>query len=120
MAATGQAPATPEAILYVLAAPQPGSGAPAYLMHEVGGVGCVLAYTDLERLVECCGEHQPWLGIKIGALMADLRDQRLPGPAINMPMSPAVRWTAGGPPWRTPARAQATVEGAVAVADRLS
>jgi hypothetical protein len=120
MAATGQAPATPEAILYVLAAPQPGSGAPAYLMHEVGGVGCVLAYTDLERLVECCGEHQPWLGIKIGALMADLRDQRLPGPAINMPMSPAVRWTADGPPWRTPARAQATVEGAVAVADRLS
>jgi hypothetical protein len=91
-----------QAILYVLAAPQPASGAPAYLVYKVGGVGCVLAYTDLDRLVECCGEHQPWLGIKIGALMADLRDQRLPGPVVNLPLAPAIRWTAGGPPWPVP------------------
>jgi hypothetical protein len=96
---------TDEAVLYVLAAPQPDSGAPAYLMYTVGGVGCVLAYTDLDRLVECCGEHQPWLGIRIGALMTDLRDQRLPGPVVNLPMNPAVRWTADGPPWRVRARA---------------
>ncbi len=89
-------------VLYVLAAPLPGSGQPAYLMHEVGGVGCVLAYTDLEHLVECCGEHQPWLGIKVDALMADLRDQRLPGPAVNLPLAPEVRWSAAGPPRRLP------------------
>jgi hypothetical protein len=98
-----QAPATEEAVLYVLAAPQPGSGVPAYLMHTVGGVGCVLAYTDLDRLVECCGEYQPWLGVRIGPLMTDLRDQGLPGPVVNMPMSQGIRWTASGPPWPVPA-----------------
>jgi hypothetical protein len=89
-------------VLYVLAAPLPGSGQPAYLMHEVGGVGCVLAYTDLEHLVECCGEHQPWLGIRVDALMADLRDQRLPGPVVNLPLAEEVRWSAAGPPRRLP------------------
>jgi hypothetical protein len=87
-----------EAILYVLAAPLPGTRTPAYLLYQVGGVSCVLAYTDLEHLVECCGDYQPWLGIQVRALMADLRDQRLPGPAINMPLGQAVRWTADGPP----------------------
>jgi hypothetical protein len=88
-----------DAILYVLAAPLPGTRTPAYLMHQVGGVDCVLAYTDLDRLVESCGENQPWLGVRIDALMADLRDQRLPGPVVNLPLVPAARWTAGGPPW---------------------
>lgn len=88
-----------EAILYILAAPLPGTRAPAYLMHAVGGVDCVLAYTDLEHLVECCGEHQPWLGVRVDALMADLRDQRLPGPVVNLPLVPEARWTADGPPW---------------------
>lgn len=99
MPAVDQAAAPGEAVLYVLAAPAPASGGPAYLMYEVGGVGCALAYTDLARLVECCGEYQPWLGIRIGALMADLRDQRLPGPVVNLPLSPAAWWTADGPPW---------------------
>ena len=31
--------------------------------------------------------------------MADLRDQRLPGPVVNLPPSPAAWWTADGPPW---------------------
>jgi hypothetical protein len=93
-------PEVDEAVLYVLAAPQPGSGVPAYLVHEVGGMGCVLAYTDTDRLVECCGEHQPWLGIKIGALMTDLRDQQLPGPVVNLPLNRALWWTADGPPSR--------------------
>jgi hypothetical protein len=107
-----QAAAPGEAVLFVLAAPATGSGAPAYLMHAVGGVPCVLAYTGLDRLVECCGQYQPWLGIRIGALMADLRDQRLPGPVVNLPLSPAVWWTADGPPWRTHALA---ADGAAAV-----
>jgi hypothetical protein len=88
-----------EAVLFVLACPLPGGRGPAYLLHQVGGVGCVLAYTDLDRLVGCCGEHQPWLAVRIDALMADLRDQRLPGPVVNMPLSPDVRWGADGPPW---------------------
>jgi hypothetical protein len=100
-----QAAAPGEAVLYVLATPAPDSGEPAYLVYDVGGVGCVLAYTDLARLVEGCGEYQPWLGIKIGALMTDLRDQRLPGPVVNLPLSPAAWWTADGPPWRLPAEA---------------
>jgi hypothetical protein len=79
-------------------------------MYEVGGVGCVLAYTDLARLVECCGEYQPWLGIRIGALMADLRDQRLPGPVVNLPLSPAAWWTADGPPWHMTAESVTVVE----------
>jgi hypothetical protein len=90
------------AILYVLAAPQPGAGAPAYLLHEVGGVSCVIAYTDLARLVECCGEYQPWLGIEIAALMLDLREQGLPGPVVNLPLNPALWWTADGPPYEMP------------------
>jgi hypothetical protein len=90
-------------ILYVLAAPQPGDGSPAYLLHDVGGVSCVIAYTDLTRLVSGCGEHQPWLGIKITALMADLREQGLPGPVVNLPLHPALWWTADGPPYRMPA-----------------
>jgi hypothetical protein len=96
-----------EAILYVLAAPMPGTRTPAYLMHEVGGVDCVLGYTDLEHLVECCGEHQPWLGVRIDALMADLRDQRLPGPVVNLPLALPARWTADGPPWDAPRLASA-------------
>lgn len=91
------------AILYVLAAPRPGAGSPAYLLHDVGGVNCVIAYTDLARLTEGCGEHQPWLGIEITALMADLRDQGLPGPVVNVPLNPALWWTADGPPYRLPA-----------------
>jgi hypothetical protein len=87
-----------EPILYVLAAPLPGTRTPVYLLYQVGGLNCVLAYTDRERLVECCGEYQPWLGVRVGGLMADLRDQGLAGPAINMPLGPAARWTAGGPP----------------------
>jgi hypothetical protein len=97
-----------DAILYVLACPLPErNGTPVYLMHQVGGVGCVLAYTDLDRLVACCGEHQPWLAVKLDALMADLRDQRLPGPVVNLPLSPDVRWRADGPPWDLAALAAA-------------
>lgn len=96
-----------EAVLFVLACPLPGGQGPAYLLHQVGGVGCVLAYTDLDRLVECCGEHQPWLAVRIDALMADLRDQRLPGPVVNLPLSPDVRWGADGPPWDLAALAAA-------------
>jgi hypothetical protein len=86
-------------VLYVLACPLPGpGGGPAYLLHGVGGVDCVLGYTDLTRLVDCCGPHQPWLAIRLNGLMADLRDQRLPGPVVNLPLSPEARWTAEGPP----------------------
>lgn len=108
---TGQAAATPvpdpaapgpaqeAAILYILACPSPAAdGGPAYLLHRVGGVDCVLGYTDLTRLVECCGPHQPWLAIRLNGLMADLRDQGLPGPVVNLPLSPEARWSADGPP----------------------
>jgi len=97
-------------VLYVLAAPQPGTGVPAYLLHEVGGVGCVIAYSDLARLVECCGEYQPWLGVEIEALMADLRAQGLPGPVANLPLNPALWWTADGPPYRMPAPDRSAVD----------
>jgi len=101
-------PAPDSAILYVLACPLPGQdGAPAYLLHPVGGVDCVLAYTDLARLVECCGPHQPWLAVRLDALMPDLREQRLPGPVVNLPVSPAARWSADGPPWDLAALARA-------------
>lgn len=96
-----------EPVLYVLACPLPGERGPAYLMHEVGGVGCVFAYSDLDRLVECCGEHQPWLAVRIDVLMADLRDQRLPGPVVNLPLNPDIRWRADGPPWDMAALAAA-------------
>ena len=88
-----------DAVLYVLACPLPERNDPVYLMHQVGGVGCVFAYTDLDRLVECCGQHQPWLAVRVEALMADLRDQRLPGPVVNLPLSPEIQWGADGPPW---------------------
>jgi hypothetical protein len=100
--APDQVPDQTAAILYVLAAPQPGGGPPGYLLYDVGGVGCVIAYTDLTRLVECCGEHQPWLGVKIAALMADLHEQGLPGPVVNLPLNPALWWTASGPPYPMP------------------
>jgi hypothetical protein len=87
------------AVLYVLACPLPGTdGGPAYLLHQVGGVDCVLGYTDLARLVDCCGPHQPWLAIRLTGLMADLRDQHLTGPVVNLPLSPEARWSAEGPP----------------------
>jgi hypothetical protein len=96
------------AVLFVLACPVPGGdGMPAYLLHQVGGVDCVLGYTDLDRLVECCGPHQPWLAVRLDALMADLRDQNLAGPAVNLPLSPDVRWNADGPPWDLAALAEA-------------
>jgi hypothetical protein len=99
-AQTGTRSGSGDAILFVLACPLPErDGNPVYLMHQVGGVACVLAYTDLDQLVNCCGEHQPWLAVKLDALMTDLRDQRLPGPVVNLPLSPGIRWTADGPPW---------------------
>ena len=101
--AASRGPGPAAAIIYVLAAPPAGGGTPAYLLHDVGEVGCVIAYTSLARLVECCGEHQPWLGVEIGALMADLREQSLPGPVVNLPLNPALWWTADGPPYRMPA-----------------
>ena len=98
-----------DALLYVLACPLPErDGTPVYLMHQVGGVACVLAYTDLSRLVDCCGEHQPWLAVSLDALMADLRDQQLPGPVVNLPVSPEARWRADGPPWDLSRLARAT------------
>jgi hypothetical protein len=101
-AAANRVPGHAAALLYVLAAPQPGASTPAYLLHEVGGVGCVIAYTDLTRLTECCGEYQPWLGIEIAALMADLREQVLAGPVVNLPLTQSLWWTADGPPYRMP------------------
>jgi hypothetical protein len=101
---TGTAAAASEqgqdaAILYVLACPLPGTdGSPAYLLHQVGGVDCVLGYTELPRLVDCCGPHQPWLAIRLTGLMADLRDQRLAGPVVNLPLGPEARWSSDGPP----------------------
>jgi hypothetical protein len=98
--APAQAGSRSDAVLYVLACPLPErTGPPVYLMHQVGGVGCVLAYTDLDRLVECCGVHQPWLAVKLDSLMTDLHDQRLPGPVVNLALSPDIRWSADGPPW---------------------
>lgn len=89
-----------EAVLYVLACPLPQrDGAPVYLMHRVGDASSVLAYSDLDQLVDCCGEYQPWLAIKVDALLADLRGQRLPGPAVNVPLSPEIRWRVDGPPY---------------------
>ena len=100
LARAGTRSGSADAFLFVLACPvRERNGAPAYLMHQVGGVACVLAYTDLDRLVDCCGEHQPWLAVKLDALMTDLRDQRLPGPVVNLPLSPDIRWTADGPRW---------------------
>jgi hypothetical protein len=90
------------AVLYVLACPVPGetsAGTPGYLLHEVGGVPCVVGYTGLDKLAECCGQYQPWAAIPMGALMADLRDQGLPGPVVNLPLDESVRWGADGPPW---------------------
>jgi hypothetical protein len=110
------------AIIYALAAPQAGAGIPAYLLHDVGGVSCVIAYTSLARLVECCGEHQPWLGVEIGALIADLREQGLPGPVVNLPLNPALWWTADGPPYRMPApqsRADLAVTGTAWIKGRF-
>lgn len=109
-------------IIYVLAAPQPGAGVPAYLLHDVGQVGCVIAYTSLARLVECCGEHQPWLGVEVGALIADLREQGLPGPVVNLPLNPALWWTADGPPYRMPvpdSRADLAVTGTATIKGRF-
>jgi hypothetical protein len=114
-AGQGLLPSTPaqagsrnDAVLYVLACPLPErNGDPAYLIHQVGGVGCVMAYSDLGQLVECCGEYQPWLAIRLDALMADLRDQQLPGPVVNLPLSPDVRWGPDGPPWNLTALATA-------------
>ena len=108
-AAPAQADTQDDALLYVLACPLPErDGTPVYLMHQVGGVACVLAYTDLGRLVDCCGEHQPWLAVSLDALMADLRDQQLPGPVVNLPVSPEARWRADGPPWDLSKLARAT------------
>ena len=101
--AASRASGQPPVIIFVLAAPLADGGLPAYLLHEVGGVSCVIAYTSLARLVECCGEHQPWLGVEIGDLMADLQGQRLTGPVVNVPLNPALWWTADGPPHRMPA-----------------
>lgn len=99
-------------ILYVLACPVPARGdEPVYLLHRVAGVECVLGYTDLGRLVECCGPHQPWLAVRFDILMADLRDQGLPGPVVNLPVSPDAQWIADGPPWDLGALARA-VDGA--------
>lgn len=87
------------AVLYVLACPLPGAErTPAYLLHAVGGIDCVLGYTNLSRLAECCGPHQPWLAVRLDALMSDLRQQQLPGPVVNLPLAPDARWTADGPP----------------------
>jgi hypothetical protein len=95
-------------VLCVLACPIPGEALPSrapvartpgYLLHEVGGVPCVVGYTGLDKLVECCGPYQPWAAIPMDALMADLRDQRLAGPVVNLPLDESVRWRADGPPW---------------------
>jgi hypothetical protein len=97
--AAGPAGPGSEAVLYVLACPLPQrDSAPVYLMHRVGDASSVLAYSDLDRLVDCCGEYQPWAAIKVDALLSDLRDQRLAGPVVNVPLSPEVRWRADGPP----------------------
>jgi hypothetical protein len=34
----------------------------------------VMAYTSLDRLIDCCGEQQPWLLVRVAAL-SELRTQ---------------------------------------------
>lgn len=38
-----------------------GTGANIELRHTPDGRVALVAFTSLEKLVECCGEHQPWL-----------------------------------------------------------
>ncbi|PXY19796.1 SAV_915 family protein [Prauserella endophytica] len=51
-------------VLYLPTAPiaADGTGETTVELRRTGdGRIALLAYTALDRLVECCGEHQPWL-----------------------------------------------------------
>ncbi|MDT8909517.1 SAV_915 family protein [Amycolatopsis sp. PS_44_ISF1] len=38
-----------------------GTGAEVELRHTPDGRVALVAFTSPDRLVECCGEHQPWI-----------------------------------------------------------
>lgn len=38
-----------------------GTGAAIELRHTPDGRIALVAFTALDRLVDCCGEHQPWI-----------------------------------------------------------
>ncbi|GAA3539827.1 hypothetical protein GCM10022222_24320 [Amycolatopsis ultiminotia] len=38
-----------------------GTGASVELRHTPDGRVALVAFTALDRLVDCCGEHQPWI-----------------------------------------------------------
>ncbi|WP_009950386.1 SAV_915 family protein [Saccharopolyspora erythraea] len=40
------------------------------LRQTTGGALALVLYTSLERLVECCGEHQPWMKVPTKELPA--------------------------------------------------
>jgi hypothetical protein len=67
-------------------------------VHQIGDVGCVLAYTSRDKLFECCGEFQPWAAVNFTALVADVRAKELAGPVLDLPLAGTARWTADGPP----------------------
>jgi hypothetical protein len=42
----------------------------------------VLVYSALDRLIECCGPHQPWVGVPTGKL--DAIDEYAPFDVVLM------------------------------------
>ena len=95
--ADDDAPATEGvAIVFALAAPTNQPAGVGYEIHRIGSTDCVLAYTTRQRLVECCGEHQPWAAVDFAKLVADVHAHGLAGPVLDAPLSVAARWTADG------------------------
>lgn len=84
-------------LVYVLAVPTDTAPGVGYEVHAIGTVQAVLAYTSLQRLVENCGQYQPWAAVDFTQLVEDVSAKALAGPVVDAPLAPAVRWTAEGP-----------------------
>ncbi|WP_258906926.1 SAV_915 family protein [Actinokineospora sp. UTMC 2448] len=52
---------------------RPGADGLVVEVREVDGLRTMFAYSSLQRLVDGCGKHQPWLELKVGVRAEDVQ-----------------------------------------------
>ena len=86
-------------LYFTPARPDPDTGEPRFEFRQIPGHDALaLAFTSTTRLVEGCGEFQPWAAVSGESLMADLKAAGIKVVVIDSALDESVRWSAAGPP----------------------
>ena len=88
-----------ELMVFVAARPLEAGGPPVgYEVRRLDDGLAAMAYTSVAKLVECCGEFQPWAQLTLGTLKQDLASQAIRRVLLDTAVGADWRWTESGAP----------------------